>query len=147
MGRILHLRLCLALVRVTETRQEHLPAVPGVAHARRCRNCWDVGLRLMPRSVDYVRQIQFLSHHLSERGNMNTLMELLGWAGVVALLTAYAGVSFKKISPTSTVYQVLNAAGGALFVANTAHHRAFPPTFLNSPWTIIAMVALRRRTA
>jgi hypothetical protein len=78
---------------------------------------------------------------------MNTLMELLGWVGVAALLTAYAGVSFKKLSPTSTVYQLLNAAGGALFVANTTYHRAFPPAFLNLVWTIIAMIALSRRTA
>jgi hypothetical protein len=34
-----------------------------------------------------------------------------------------------------------------LVVANTAYHRAFPPAFLNSVWTIIAMVALSRRKA
>ena len=77
---------------------------------------------------------------------MNTLIELLGWAGVVALLAAYAGVSFKRISPTSTVYQLLNATGGALFVVNTIYHRAFPPAFLNVFWTLIAVVALSRRT-
>ena len=78
---------------------------------------------------------------------MNPFMELLGWAGAAMLLTAYGSVSFKKISPTSTVYQLLNAAGGALFVANTVYHRAFPPAFLNLVWTIIAMVALSRRKA
>ena len=78
---------------------------------------------------------------------MHTLMELLGWVGVVALIAAYGGVSFRKLSPTSTVYQLLNAVGGALFVANTAYHRAFPPAFLNSVWTIIAVVALSRRPA
>jgi hypothetical protein len=78
---------------------------------------------------------------------MNTVMEVLGWAGAAMLLTAYAGVSFKKISPTSTAYQLLNAAGGALLIANTAYHRAFPPAFLNSVWTTIAVVALSRRIA
>jgi hypothetical protein len=50
-----------------------------------------------------------------------------------------SGVSFKKLSPTSTEYQLLKV-GRALFVANTAYHRAFPPAFLNSVWTIIAVV-------
>jgi hypothetical protein len=77
---------------------------------------------------------------------MNTLMELLGWVGVAALLTGYAGVSFKKFSPTSIMYQFLNAAGGAFLVANTVYHRALAPAFLNSVWTIIAVAALSRRT-
>jgi hypothetical protein len=78
---------------------------------------------------------------------VNPFMELLGWVGVAALLTAYAGVSFNKLSSTSTVYQLLNAIGGALFVVNTTYHRAFPPAFLNLVWTIIAVVALSRRPA
>jgi uncharacterized membrane protein len=76
---------------------------------------------------------------------MTVFIEVLGWAGAAMLIAAYAGVSFRKLSPTSTVYQLLNAAGGALFVANTAYHRAFAPAFLNSVWTIIALVALHRR--
>ena len=78
---------------------------------------------------------------------MNTLMELLGWAGVVTLLTASAGVSFKKVSPTSTVYQLLNVAGAACFVANTVYHGALAPAFLNSVWILIGMAALSWRTA
>jgi hypothetical protein len=72
-------------------------------------------------------------------------MEFLGWAGVAALLTAYAGVSFKKIPPTSIVYQLLNASGGAFLVANTVYHGALAPAFLNSVWTMIAVAALSRR--
>lgn len=76
---------------------------------------------------------------------MNTPMELPGWAGVAALLTAYAAVSFKKLSPTSIGYQTLNAAGGALLVANTVYHNALAPAFLKSVWTIIAVAALSER--
>jgi hypothetical protein len=76
---------------------------------------------------------------------MDTLMELLGWAGVAALLIAYAGVSFKKVLPASIAYQFLNAAGGTLLVANTVYHRALAPAFLNAVWTLIALAALSRR--
>jgi hypothetical protein len=39
----------------------------------------------------------------------------------------------------------LNPAGWALFNANTAYRRAFAPAFLNSVWTMIAVVALNQR--
>ena len=78
---------------------------------------------------------------------MMTVMDGLGWCGALMLLFAYACVSFKKIVPTSRVYQLLNATGGSFLVANTVYHGAFPPAFLNSVWAAIAVFALIRKAS
>jgi hypothetical protein len=78
---------------------------------------------------------------------MEIAMATLGWIGAILLLGGYAGVSFKKIAPTSRLYQFLNAAGsGSLFV-NTMYHHAYPASSLNLIWAVIAAVALVRRPA
>jgi len=73
-----------------------------------------------------------------------TVVDLVGWAGAITVLGAYACVSFRKIRPDSRWYQFFNALGGLLLVINTAYYRAYPSTFVNVVWITIAVTAWAR---
>ncbi len=74
---------------------------------------------------------------------METLIfDAIGWIGAFLLLLAYAMVSFKKLEADSHVYQGLNVAASVLLAINTIYHGAFPSSFVNIVWTIIAVFAI-----
>ncbi|MGC8873750.1 MAG: CBU_0592 family membrane protein [Chloroflexia bacterium] len=78
----------------------------------------------------------------------NLWIDVAGWAGVVALLTAYGLVSARRLEGDSVAYQLLNLAGGALVLLNSFHYRAFPSVAVNVVWIGIAfytLVSRRRR--
>ncbi len=70
--------------------------------------------------------------------------EIVGWYGMLAIMIAYACVSFKVLSPDQLLYQILNGTGGVGIVINSVSRRAYPPAALNFIWTIIAGIALIR---
>jgi len=70
------------------------------------------------------------------------LVETVGWIGTFLLLTAYVLVSFKKLEGDSIKYQMINVVAGLCLVTNTLYHGAYPPSFLNAVWSIIAVVAI-----
>lgn len=72
------------------------------------------------------------------------LVDVVGWAGALAILLAYVLVSSRKMDGGSWVYQMLNLFGGAFLVLNTAWYGAYPSTALNFVWVVIAVVALAR---
>ncbi|HMB93298.1 MAG TPA: hypothetical protein VKP65_20775 [Rhodothermales bacterium] len=69
-------------------------------------------------------------------------IDIIGWAGALALLVAYALVSMKRLEGNTPSYQWLNLFGGACLVVNTAYHGAFPSTFLNFVWAAVAVATL-----
>ena len=69
-------------------------------------------------------------------------VNLFGWAGSAAVVTAYALVSTNRLQSNSTVYQALNLFGGLSLVANTIYYRAYPSAFVNVVWSLIAILAL-----
>jgi hypothetical protein len=71
-------------------------------------------------------------------------MDCLGWAGAIALLSAYALMSFEKIASQSSLYQGLNIIGSVLLVANTVYHQAYPSAVVNFIWIGIAATAMKR---
>lgn len=73
---------------------------------------------------------------------MQKLIELFGWYGTVAIVTAYALVSFSVLQPTDIAYQLLNGTGALGIVLVSLHKRAYQPGMLNIVWTIIAAVAI-----
>lgn len=73
---------------------------------------------------------------------MQLLPDALGWVGAVALLLAYALLSFRKLSGQGKIYQALNIFGSFLLVINTAYHRAYPSTAVNVIWIAIAVLSL-----
>lgn len=74
----------------------------------------------------------------------NTLIDVLGWIGAVAILVAYGLVSTKKLESHSTAYQMLNLVGGILLIANTIYYRAYPSAALNTVWAGIAVYTIVR---
>jgi hypothetical protein len=73
--------------------------------------------------------------------------DAIGWVGAVALLIAYALVSFKRLEGDSATFQFLNISGSILLAANTIFYGSYPSTFVNLIWAGIAVfsIAVRRR--
>lgn len=67
-----------------------------------------------------------------------TVVEVVGWLGVVLLLAAYALVSNRKMEGDSLGYQALNVAGAAFVIANSYYYGALPSVVVNIVWIGIA---------
>jgi hypothetical protein len=70
------------------------------------------------------------------------IFDSLGWIGAILLLLAYALVSFKRLAADSLAYQAMNVVASVLLAINTLYHRAYPSSFVNIVWTIIAVFAI-----
>lgn len=70
------------------------------------------------------------------------VFDVLGWIGAFLLLLAYAAVSFGKLGADSKAYQYLNIAASILLLVNTLFYGAYPSSFVNGVWTVIAIVAI-----
>ncbi len=66
----------------------------------------------------------------------------LGWYGMIAILVAFAGVSFQLIQPTSLTYQLLNLTGALGLFIETLSKKDYPASGLNIVFAGIALVAL-----
>ena len=73
---------------------------------------------------------------------MTLTIDVLGWVGAILLLGAYALVSFRKLAPDSAAYQWMNIGASVLLLANTVYYGAYPSSFVNAVWTVIAIVAI-----
>jgi hypothetical protein len=71
-------------------------------------------------------------------------IDALGWLGSLILVSAYFMVSYNRISASSPLYQWMNLVGSVLLLINTAFYGAFPSSFVNVVWGIIAIAALYR---
>lgn len=71
-------------------------------------------------------------------------VDIFGWIGSVAVVVAYALISLNKVNGRSRLYQVLNLFGSLCLVVNTAYYHAYPSTFVNLVWLMIAASALVR---
>jgi len=74
---------------------------------------------------------------------MELLWELAGWAGAVAILTAYLVVSMGWVKP-GRGFQTANLLGASAFIVNGAFHEAWPSVTTNIAWLLISAVALLR---
>jgi uncharacterized membrane protein HdeD (DUF308 family) len=70
------------------------------------------------------------------------LVDILGWMGSIAILSAFGLNSFQKVKSDTVLFQLLNLFGGVLLIINSISHEAYPFTFINSVWVIISVVAL-----
>jgi len=73
------------------------------------------------------------------------MMESVGWTGAGCVVAAYLLLSTRHITSEGRGYQALNLAGGALLVANTAYHGAYPSTAVNVVWVGIAIYGIWHR--
>ena len=74
---------------------------------------------------------------------VETLVDILGWAGAGCLLLAYWLVSSARVLGRSWAYQLLNIAGAVLLSVNSGYHGAFPSVGLNAVWIVVGIMTLR----
>ena len=77
---------------------------------------------------------------------MNLLWELAGWAGAVAILSAYLAVSMGWLK-AGKGFQTANLFGSVAFIINGTLHSAWPSVVTNVAWFLISAVALVRMRA
>jgi len=65
-----------------------------------------------------------------------------GWYGVLAILSAYALVSFDVIVTDSYAYQILNLTGALGIIFQAASKKDHQPVVLNVVWAVIAIIAI-----
>lgn len=71
-------------------------------------------------------------------------IELLGWYGVSAIVTAYILVSFEIVAANSWQYQLLNLTGALGIIVDAVSKNDRQPAVLNIFWAVIALFALAR---
>lgn len=76
--------------------------------------------------------------------NKEIIDEIIGWYGTVAIVSAYALLSFGTIVSDNLIYQLMNATGAIGIVYISFKKKAYQPGVLNIIWTIIATVAIIR---
>ncbi len=75
---------------------------------------------------------------------MKTLIEFIGWYGVVAIVLAYALVSFSVLSSSNIYYQLLNITGALGIAVDSYYKKDYQPVVLNVIWMAIAALAIVR---
>jgi hypothetical protein len=86
----------------------------------------------------------------TEEAGMELLIGIIGWAGTILLLAAYALLTARRLSAGSWVYQTMNLIGGLALMVNTAYYSAWPSAALSVVWFGIGLAGLiqsRRRRA
>ena len=74
---------------------------------------------------------------------MELLWEIAGWAGAVAILSAYLSVSMGWLN-AGKGFQTANLLGAVAFIINGTVHGAWPSVVTNVAWVLISAVALVR---
>jgi hypothetical protein len=75
---------------------------------------------------------------------MEVLISTLGWIGSLLVIGAYGLNSYQKIKSDSLIFQLMNLAGGILLIINSVYKEAYPFTFINTVWVLIAIPAIFR---
>jgi hypothetical protein len=75
---------------------------------------------------------------------MKLAVEVIGWAGAVLILGAYALLSTGKLKGESLTYHLMNILGAAGFVVNSGWNGAFPSAAMNVIWMGIGIYAVRQ---
>lgn len=75
---------------------------------------------------------------------MNTIKNIIGWYGVLAILVAYGLVSFQILDVDMWAYQVLNITGAVALVCDALRHKDYAPMTLNIAWILIGTISLIR---
>ena len=73
---------------------------------------------------------------------LKKIPDILGWIGVVAILVAFALVSFGYVGGQSLAFQILNLAGSGLIAYDAFTNRDKPAAVLNLAYAAIAVIVL-----
>jgi len=69
-------------------------------------------------------------------------LTLAGWLGALGTVTAYALLTFGKLTSTSAIFQSLNIAGAALLCVSATVSQAWPSAAVNAVWIVIGLQAV-----
>ena len=72
------------------------------------------------------------------------ISEIIGWYGTIAIILAYALLSFSIINSDSIIYQILNFSGALGIILISLLKKAYQPATLNIIWAVIAVFAIVR---
>ena len=75
---------------------------------------------------------------------MKILIDVVGWAGMILIVGAYALLTAGKIMAGSRAYNLMNIAGAAGFIVNSGAKGAYPSAALDVIWIGIGIYALVR---
>ena len=75
---------------------------------------------------------------------MQIWVDIVGWIGSAALITAFVLNSAGRITAQTLLYQGLNVLGGVALIVNTYYYGAYPSTVVNVVWLFIAGYYLMR---
>jgi hypothetical protein len=81
---------------------------------------------------------------MTEGGLTGIVVDVVGWLGAGALLSAYALVSSGRVQGRGRRFQLLNLLGAGGLLVNGAYHGAWPSAGLNTFWLVVAVLALTR---
>ena len=70
--------------------------------------------------------------------------EILGWYGAIAILLAYALVSFSVIAGDSILFQLLNITGSIGLLLIAFAKRVYQSVILNIEWALIGTIAIAK---
>ena len=73
---------------------------------------------------------------------MKRLIDVLGWAGALAILVAYFLIVHGTISSQSSYYKTLNLCGAVGLITNTFYYKAYPSMFVNIFWALVAIYGI-----
>lgn len=79
---------------------------------------------------------------MKKLSNKQLIVEIAGWYGAVAILGAYALVSFELISSDGLLFQVLNLTGALGIIAIAAYKKVRQSVVLNIVWGVVAVIAI-----
>ena len=81
---------------------------------------------------------------MSIKNKTHQVIEWFGWYGVLAIVGAYAFVSFGFLVVENPLYQVVNLTGAADLSIDAWVDRNYQPDVLNIIWLCIAVIGLLR---
>jgi hypothetical protein len=72
------------------------------------------------------------------------LVNVVGWAGMLLLVSAYAFVTTSMVRPTGLAFQLMNIVGGTMLAINSAYYGAWPSVALNVVWVGVGTLGIVR---
>lgn len=72
----------------------------------------------------------------------SAISDLVGWYGMVAIISAYGLLNFGMLAVSDIIYCLLNITGAASLAYISFKKSVYPSVVLNSIWLIIGVVAL-----
>ena len=69
-------------------------------------------------------------------------IDIVGWLGAFLIIAAYTTTSFSRCKISLRNYQYINILGSLGMIANSTFYGAYPSTFANAIWLLIAVSSL-----